>query len=239
MAAETKISLKKTGQHRAGEPVPKKEKLTVQLFTGLDTEWLQKHCAMDQFESQEEYEEAVEQNMVDFAEPFAVEEVSWLDKPMEDGQALKRKMAYFQSSFAQASTVQQSGRGQYMIRDEPEMRENLLKYVPTVARYTPCEADVPTAVTEAAAKDSLLSKLGVGSIAAFGLAPGKQHLGTEYGESGSVRTLCDGVRLAGSVNICDALAFMQEEKAPMTGKGGVATMPDMQSFPDELVCRAV
>ena len=226
VAAESRMTLKKSGQHRSGnETFVKREKLVIQLFGASG-----KQCSMESFETDEEFEEAVAQKMVDFAEPFVVEQVSWIEKALEDGQSLKRKLSYFQSSFAQANTVLQSGRGQYMLRDEPDVREKLLQYVETNARYSPCEADVPMAVTEATVKDKLLCKLGVGCIGAFGLLPGKQHLGTEYGESGSIRLLSDGERLSGCVDIRMALEFMKAEKGKMTGKGGVPTMSDLQSF---------
>ena len=79
-------------------------------------------------------------------------------------------------------------------------------------------------------KDQLMSKLGVDCMSAFGLSPGKQHLGTEFGESGSVRVLCNGERLAGAVNVCDVLKFMRSMNAKGTGKDSQMTMPDVQSF---------
>ena len=140
VAAENKAGHRKAGQQpKFANPIVKKEKLTLELFDALEN--FPAQCGMTTYKSDEDWQTTRDAGKLNFAEPFAVEAVDWFGKFMQEGESLKRKITYFQSSYGQAVTVQHSGRGQFSLHDELGVREHLLGYVSADARYNPSAED--------------------------------------------------------------------------------------------------
>ena len=203
--------------------VMKKEPVMMAIFQ-LDN----KDAPMTIFPTHAEFMEKQKAKAVVFSEPFVVQEAPWLS-PVISSASMKRQVAYWESTFAASSTIESAGRGQSFLKDAT-CQEHMTAYVPKTKRYMYVDADIPATWSEGQ-RDLVQQKLG--GLSMYGLKPGRQHIGTEFGETGSIRVIYAGGRSLGVIKLKALCDFLEAEKVPKSGKAGEVfffTMMDVQSY---------